>query len=436
MHYFKGKNVLVYGMGKSGQAASKLLYQNDACVSIYDEERGFESYFCFDEDPFSKNYDLVVVSPGIKVIGNKLIKHFQDKGITIISELDLGFSFTNGNVVAITGTNGKTTVTSLIGEIFKSAGKECFVCGNIGVPISEIAQQTTKNSFVICEVSNFQLELSNVFNPDVACILNLQEDHIDRHGNFAEYVRVKNKITQNFSSKNLLIYNLDDSNVNLVKLPKRVVACSSSVQKSGAYIKNDAIYYNKTRVINLSDISLIGKKNIENVMFAVCVAMHFKIKPSVICDAIKNFKGVENRLEYVGRFDGVDYYNDSKSTNVACVQMAIESLKSENLILLLGGQNKDCSFAHMFEKEYKIKKVICFGQAGEEIYVVAKNKAYDAICFKNMKEAVRFSMNFASAGDTVLLSPGCASFDEFSSYVARGEVFKEIVSGKDFDQKN
>ena len=384
MRYFKGKNVLVYGMGLSGQAASKLLHENEACVSIYDESRDFSNYFCFESNPFEKDYDLIVISPGIKVIGNKLIEHFKAKKTSIISELDLGYSFAKGKIIGVTGTNGKTTVTSLIGEILKLAGKETFVCGNIGLPISSIANKTTKNSFIVCEVSNFQLETSTVFNPEVACILNLQEDHVDRHGNFAEYIRVKNKITQNFTTKNLLVCNLDDSNISLVDKPKNTIYCSTSEQKKGGYIRDGFIFFNKTKIMPIDDVPLKGEKNLQNVLFAVSVCMHFKIKPSVISDGIKNFKPISHRLEFVGNFGGVDYYNDSKSTNVACVEMAVESLKKENLILLLGGQNKDCSFAHMFEKGYKIKKVVCFGSAGEEIFVTAKNHAYSAICFKTM----------------------------------------------------
>ena len=338
MHYFKGKNVLVYGMGLSGQAACKLLHENEACVSIYDEYRNFKNYFCFEENPFEKDYDLVVVSPGIKVIGNKLIQHFLEEKTSIISELDLGYNFSKGKVIGITGTNGKTTVTSLIGEVLKRAGKETFVCGNIGLPLCSVANKTTKNSFIVCEVSNFQLETSFVFNPDIACILNLQEDHIDRHGNFAEYVRVKNKITQNFTSKNLLLYNLDDPNCNLVDISKNSIICSTKEQKKGAYVKDGIIYFNKTKIMPIEDVPLKGEKNLQNVLFAVGVSMCLKIKPSVIYDGVKNFKSISHRLEYVGNFFGVDYYNDSKSTNVACVQMAIESLKKENLILLLGGK--------------------------------------------------------------------------------------------------
>ena len=428
MKYFRGKRVLVYGMGRSGQSACKILYQNDACVSIYDDDKTYSNLFCYEEDPIKREFDLVVVSPGVKVQGNEIIQHFQKNKTPLISEIDLGKSFCKGLFIAITGTNGKTTVTSLLGEIFKASGRETFVCGNIGLPLSSIAQKTSKRSVIVCEVSNFQLELSTFFNPDIACILNLQEDHIDRHGNFAEYVRVKNKITQNFTSKNILIYNFDDENKNLVNITKKTSVFSKKEQKHGSYIKEGIIYYNRTKVLPIDEICLKGDKNLENVLACVNIAMLCKIKPQVIREVVKNFQPLPNRLEYLGRKHGVDFYNDSKSTNIACVEMAIESLKCKNLILLLGGKNKDCNYTHLFNRKYELKKVVCFGESGGEIFLLAKNAGYSAVCFKTMRECVHELFNFIEKGDTVLLSPGGTSFDEFDSYVARGQVFKEMVN--------
>ena len=430
MRYFKGKNVLVYGMGRSGQSASKLLYECDACVSIYDEDKGFSNMFCFEEDPLKNNYDLVVVSPGIKVIDNPIIEYFQKSKTTVISELDLGSSFCQGKIIAVTGTNGKTTVTSMIGEILKRAGKEVFVCGNIGLPISSIALKTTRKSYIVCEVSNFQLELSTVFNPYIACMLNLQEDHIDRHGNFAEYVRVKNKITQNFTN-NLFIYNLDDSNSKLLELPKNVSVNSKHELKKGCFIKDSFIYFNKIKVMDVAEVPLLGEKNLENVLAVVNTCMHLKIKPQIIREGIMEFCPLPHRLERVGNIRGVEYINDSKSTNTACTEMAISSLKRDNLILLVGGQNKNCDFESLFSLNITIKEVVCFGDAGEEIQIIAKKKGYKTSLYSTMKEAVLDIKKRAEKGDCVLLSPGCASFDEFSSYAVRGQIFKELVLRND-----
>lgn len=426
MRYFRGKKVLVYGMGRSGQSACKLLHDNDACVSVYDEDKNFFNMFCFEEHPLEKTYDLVVVSPGIKVLGNELIQHFQKNKTAVVSELDLGSSFCQGKIIAVTGTNGKTTTTSLIGNILKKAEREVFVCGNIGLPISAIAKNTTRKSVTVCEVSNFQLELCSVFNPFIACILNLQEDHLDRHGNFAEYVRVKNKITQNFNN-NLLIYNIDDPNSGLINLPKKHCQTSTGQLKKGCYVKNDTIYFNKTKIMPVSEVNLLGCKNLENVLVAICACAQLKVKPETIRQAVKEFSPLPHRLERIGVVDGVEYINDSKSTNVACTEMAVESLNRNNLILLVGGQNKNCNFDRFFSSGKDIKEVVCFGASGPELEAVAKKNGYVTTLYNSMEQAVREIKIRARSGDTVLFSPGCASFDEFSSYAVRGQIFKEIV---------
>ena len=202
----KGKRVLVYGLGISGQSACKLLHEQGACVCIYDDENRFSNFYSYEKEPLTKQYDLVVVSPGIKVLGNQIISHFIVSKTPVISELDLGYLFSKGTIIGITGTNGKTTVTSLVGDIFKRAGKRTFVCGNIGLPLTNVAPQTDSSSFLIVEVSNFQLELSSYFTPNLTCILNLAPDHIDRHGSFEEYVRVKKKIIRGRRQKVVLNY--------------------------------------------------------------------------------------------------------------------------------------------------------------------------------------------------------------------------------------
>ena len=428
MKKLKGKRVLVYGLGRSGQAASKLLHDFGACVSIYDDDKNERSLFCFDEQPLLHAYDMVVLSPGIKVRGNAVISGFQARKTPIVSELDLGSSFCKGTLIAVTGTNGKTTVCSLLGKIFELAGKETFVCGNIGLPISSIALKTTKKSFIVCETSNFQLETSKSFAPKVACILNLEEDHLDRHGSFDEYLRVKNLIFQNYKSSQTGVVNLDDKNVMNLKLPKKLLFFSLNELKKGVYLKNGCIYYGKTRIISIDQIPLIGLKNYQNVMATVAIAIYFKIKPRVIREAISSFMPAPHRLNYLGEKNGVKYVNDSKATNIACVKMAIESLNSKNLILLLGGQNKDLNFEKLFMEKPLIKKCFCFGEAGKEIASVAVRFGYDAESFETMEEATCKAKKFAKPGDLVLLSPGCASFDEFASYAVRGQIFMEIVS--------
>lgn len=428
MKKLKGKKILVYGLGRSGQAACKLLHTFGACVSVYDEDKKFRSLFCFVDEPLMHNFDLVVVSPGVKVIGNSLISGFKSKKIPIISEIDLGSIFCLGKLIAITGTNGKTTTCSLLGKIFDQAGKKNFVCGNIGLPISSIALNTDKKTVVICETSNFQLELSSLFNPNIACILNIEEDHLDRHESYEEYKRVKSKIFANFKRSSQAVVNLDDPETINLNLPKRTNYFSFSPLKKGICIKNGCIYNQKIRIISLDEIPLLGNKNISNVMAAVSIACLCKIKPKYIRNAIMSFTPPPHRLQFVNLINGVRYVNDSKSTNIACVKMAIESLNEKNLILLLGGQNKDLNFDELFNLSFPIKKCLCFGEAGKEIYNSALKFNNEAYYFETMKEAVVFAKEIAQTGDTVLLSPGCTSFDEFSSYAVRGQIFMEIVN--------
>ncbi len=424
----KGKKVLVYGMGMSGQAACKLLHDNGACVSTYDDEERFASYFAYEKNPMLKKYDLVVVSPGIKVLGNQLISHFLLSGVKVISELDLGFMFCKGKVIGITGTNGKTTVTSLVGEILKKSGKKTFVCGNIGLPISSIASQTDNESFVVCEVSNFQLELSSFFKANVACVLNLASDHIDRHGSYEEYVRVKGKILTHKRSQRVVL-NFDDDLVNKMQINKKTLFFSKKILKKGVFVRNNYIFYNKNKILPLSEIPLFGEKNLENVLASVTISVLLKIKPSVIRSAVSAFKAPPHRIEYLGQVNGADVFDDSKATNISSTISAVNSLGERGLVLLLGGLNKGFKFDEIFNKGLDFEKLLCFGDAGAEIAETASKYGYSPLIFPTMKSATHYARQYAKEGLKILLSPACASFDEFASYAVRGEVFKEIMFG-------
>lgn len=424
----KGKKVLVYGLGISGQSASKLLHEKGACVSIYDDEGRFSNVFCYQRNPLINEYDLVVVSPGIKVIGNQLISHFIMNRTPLISELDLGFMFTKGVVIGITGTNGKTTVTSLTGEIFKRAGKKTFVCGNIGLPISSTALKTDKASFSICEVSNFQLELSRYFNANLATVLNLAPDHIDRHGSYEEYLNTKKKILTGKRNQKVVL-NFDDELVKNLLINKKVTFFSKKTLNKGVFIKNNAIYHNKTKIISLNDLTLFGEKNLENVLASVAIAVRYKIKPNIIREAIINFKAPRHRLEYLGQVNGANVFDDSKATNISAALSAINSLGEKGLVVLFGGQNKGCNFDELFNKNINYEAVYCFGEAGQEIFDCAEKYGYSPMLFPTMKSASYYAKNNAMEGQKILLAPACASFDEFTSYTVRGEVFKEIMFG-------
>ncbi len=430
MKKLKGKHVLVYGLGGSGVSACRLLHTFGACVSVYDDDKKFHSMFCFVEEPLMHKFDMVVVSPGVKVMGNIILSEFMARRTPIISEIDLGSIFCLGKLIAVTGTNGKTTVCSLLGKIFDAAGKKNFVCGNIGLPISSIALKTDKESFVVCETSNFQLETSKLFSPSIACLLNIKPDHIDRHGSFEQYKRVKEKIFQNFHHKDIAVVNFDDEEAKSLKLPKKVEFFSQKPLKKGVFLKNGCIYYGKTRIMPASEVPLIGEKNMSNVMAAVLIACKCKIKPKTIRNAVLNFTPPPHRLEFFAQINGVKYIDDSKSTNIACTQMALESLNSDSIILLLGGQNKDLDFASFFANRPNIKRCVCFGQANQIIHNAARDNGYKSSAFATLKEATLFAKKTSRSGDIVLLSPACTSFDEFSSYAVRGQIFKELVKGE------
>ena len=423
-----GKRVLVYGMGMSGQSACKLLHEHGACVSTYDDEEKMSNYFANEKNPLEKEYDLIVVSPGIVVRGNPLITHFTMKKTPIISELDLGYIFSNGKMVGISGTNGKTTVTSLVGQICKLSDRETFVCGNIGLPLSAIADKTQKDSIIVCEVSNFQLELSSYFKADIACMLNLAPDHIDRHGSFEEYARVKRKLIKGKNQR--VVLNFDDNGINKWSLTKKTTFFSKNLLNKGVFLKNNYIYYNKTKILPVSEIPLFGEKNIENVLASVAIAVNLKIKPNVIREAVASFKAPPHRLMYLGQYNGADVFDDSKATNISSTVCAIDSLGDRGLVILLGGLNKDFKFDDIFNKGWNFEGILCFGQCGEEIFNCAKRYGYNPQLFPSMKDATNYARENAKTGQKILLSPSCASFDEFASYAVRGEVFKEIMFGE------
>ncbi len=426
MKNFKGKNILVYGMGISGQAACKLLHKKGACVSFYDEEDRFGNIFCYDKNPTATKYDLVVVSPGIKVLGNELLSHFARENVPVISELDLGYFFCKGQIVAITGTNGKTTVTSLVHRCVKESGRQSFACGNIGLPFTSVCEEGDKNTVFVVEVSNFQLELSSYFRGDIACVLNLAPDHIDRHGSFDEYLRVKKKILAQ-KGKQKVILNFDDNITRMLKLSKKTLYFSKNMLNRGVLVKNNGIFINKTKVISCNDIPLFGSKNLENALAATAICHKLKIKPKFIKAGISTFKAPPHRLEYLGKVQGADVFDDSKATNISSVIMAVEALENSRLVLLMGGQNKDCNFEEFFERGYNFEKLYCFGEAGEYLYNTAQRFGYQPQIFKTMKGCVSFVKAHLEEGQIILLSPGCASFDEFGSYAVRGQVFKEMM---------
>ncbi len=429
MMKLKNKKVLIYGLGDSGRAVIKLLNKFEAHISFFDDDVRFFDYIGFVRNPLLVKWDLVVVSPGVKVRGNELLHKLAKTGVPIMSELDFAYLHSKGKIVAITGTNGKTTVSMLCHKILKEAGFETFLCGNIGLPFSSVCDKTTDKSVTVCEVSNFQLETSRFFRADVACILNVLPDHLDRHGSFEEYLRVKGKIAQRMKRRDMLILNLDDENSKKMILHKRFKYFSKQKLKKGAYVWKNTIFFNKKPILSLSDIPLCGEKNLENVLASVAICCQLKVEAQAIKKAVRNFVPAAHRMQEVGQVNGVTFVDDSKATNVASTIACVEAFKNKPIWLLMGGQGKEIDYAQLFSLGFVIKKVVCFGQEGEKIHKSAVQFKYDSQVFAGFDEAVCFCKKNAKEGECVLLSPACASFDEFSSYAERGERFANLILG-------
>ncbi|MBE5757626.1 MAG: UDP-N-acetylmuramoyl-L-alanine--D-glutamate ligase [Clostridiales bacterium] len=428
---FDYKNILIMGYGKSGIAVEEILKKIDCNYKIYDSGKkitGGNYYYKLNRKIISQ-FDLIVVSPGISIF-NKYIVMAERMGIKVVGEMEFGYWFTSSPVIAITGTNGKTTTTSLVRDIVKSTFS-CGAFGNIGTPLSVGYNQ--KLDYLICEVSSFQLETTYSFNPYISVILNIAEDHLDRHKNFENYINCKIGLLKNCSDKSLVVLNADDkvimSRTENIKAKKFFISKFNKVK--GVYIKSDKIYVNLNgkpkEFMKVDDISQFGGI-IEDILASILVGCLLKIDDEKILNAILNFEVSSHRLQVVANKKGVKYIDDSKSTNVHSSVNAIKCTTG-NLVLLLGGEDKNLNFDEIFTKfSDRLGMVVGFGSSRKKILKSANKSSYEKIkIFKTFYEAVKFACSYAKENDVVLLSPACTSFDEFSSYAERGEVFEKLV---------
>ena len=450
----KDKRVLVVGLGRSGMAAALFLRDKGARVTVSDTrpmaalekeipklldagimvEAGGHGLLTF------RRQDLIVVSPGVPYDTPEL-KQVRAFGLPIIGELELASRFLQGQVVAITGSNGKTTTTSLVGAIFSHAGKDTLVGGNIGTPVIELIHRSSAGSWTILEVSSFQLETVEHFHPRIAVVLNITPDHLDRHGTFETYAAAKARITQRQCSGDFLVLNGEDAPTQMVALkggsqaeskpevfwfsPRRPI-------KQGAFVHGESVLWQPREgakpepILPVAEIPLKGRHNVENVLAAVCCARLAGIPARTIREAVANFKAVEHRLEYVATVRGVQFYNDSKATNVDATGKALEAFNS-GVHLVLGGKDKDSDYAVLAPLiRERVKAVYTIGSAAEKIerQLAGVVKMVGA---GTLGVAVEKAAKAAAAGDIVLLAPACSSFDQFDNYEHRGRVFKDLV---------
>jgi UDP-N-acetylmuramoylalanine--D-glutamate ligase len=443
----KNKRVLVVGLGKSGIAAARFLKARGAQVTVSDirpagliselpalldagimVETGSHGILTF------RRQDLIVVSPGVPSNTPELTT-VRAMGIPIIGELELGSEFLQGQVVAITGSNGKTTTTTLIGEIFKASGKPTLVGGNIGRPVVDMVAESTPGTWSVLEVSSFQLETIQAFKARIALVLNITPDHLDRHGSFEAYAAAKTRITENQNSDDFLILNAEDEPTKLVaaKTKAQIYWFSPRRQvKQGAFVHGESILFRAKEggdvepIMPVAEIPLAGAHNVENVLAAVCAARLAEVEAHVIREAVAAFHAVEHRLEFVRELNGVRWFNDSKATNVDATAKAVEAFPG-GIWLILGGKDKDSDYSTLSPLlRARVKAVITIGSAAEKI----ESQLAGVVKIERtgtMERAVAWARNEAKAGDVVLLAPACASFDQFENYEHRGRVFKQLV---------
>lgn len=444
------KKITVLGAGRSGIGIAKLLKKSNAKVFVSDSSPK-EKLMYFDETVFQKysieyeigrnsdkiyDSDIFVVSPGIPP-NSEILKRAAKKNIKIISEVEVSSYFCEVPIIAITGTNGKTTTTELTGAILREAGYDVHVCGNVGLAFSEIIPKLSSDSIVVLEVSSFQLEYTDDFKPRVAMLLNITPDHIDWHLSFENYVNAKFKICKNQSTDDLTIINFDDSILkNRIHDLKSTIGAFSKDKiiddkiAVKCFLEDSEIKYMHESIDNIirkDEIKLRGTHNVMNSMAAIIAVKKFNVNNDTIKMVLKNFKGVEHRIEFVREIDGVQYYNDSKATNFDSLYVALESF-DKNIILIMGGKKGADNFETVDALIKDRVKFICgIGQSCASI-----NNHYKDIKtvhnFDSLEEAVKFAKNNSVKGDYVLFSPGYKSFDMFNNFEHRGEVFKSIVN--------
>jgi UDP-N-acetylmuramoylalanine--D-glutamate ligase len=441
-----GKRVLVVGLGRSGMASALFLKSHGARVTVSDakSERELRDQIPalldagiavetggHGERTF-QNQDLIVVSPGVPVDAPPLAQA-RALGAPVIGEIELAAQFIPGPIVAITGSNGKTTTTTLTGQILAAAGRKTLVGGNIGTPAISLASQATPETVVVLEVSSFQLETICTFRPKVAVILNITPDHLDRHRTFQTYTDAKARIFENQTSEDFVVLNADDpTSAGLASRTHSQLSWFSRKRavESGAFVQSGDIMFRRSepekRIMPASEIPLKGAHNLENVLAAVCTAALMGCEPEKIRAAVQAFKAVEHRLEYVATIRGVEYYNDSKATNVDATIKALESFPA-NIHLILGGKDKGSDYSVLGDLlRQRVKSVYTIGAAAQKIQVQIKG-ATNIEHSGTLEAAVKSASAAAAPGDIVLLAPACASFDQFQNYEHRGRVFKELV---------
>ena len=436
-------------MGISGKGTAALLASQGADMTLFDGNKNYDTQALRKElglgddvriitgelkDEDLDGVEILALSPGVSYFAPDIEKA-KSRGIRVLGEIEIAYESSKGRIAAITGTNGKTTTTTLVGDIMKAWEDETFVVGNIGTSYASVAAKTSERSIVVAEISSFQLESIQDFHPRVSAILNITPDHLDRHGSFENYAKAKLLIAKNQTPEEVCVVNYDDEYLRKLSsslVPKVMFFSRKVILDEGIYLDGgDIILKNggkSEKLVSCADIQLKGVHNIENVMAAAGVAVSMGVDTAVIAKVIRGFKAVEHRIEYVCTKKGVEYFNDSKGTNPDAAEKAVSSMTAPT-ILIAGGYDKGSDFTDWIKGfDGKVKLMILIGQTARKIYDTALSCGFnDLIMARDLEEAVKIASEKAACGDAVLLSPACASWGQFKNYEQRGTMFKEFA---------
>lgn len=435
---FENKKVLVLGLAKSGEAAARLLTKLKAIVTVNDGKP-------FDENPsaqalledgikvicgshplelLDENFELMVKNPGIRY-DNPMVERALEKGIPVITEVELAYLISEAPIIGITGSNGKTTTTTMIADVLNNGGQSGLLSGNIGFPASEVAQTATDQDTLVMELSSFQLMGIESFHPHIAVITNLMPTHIDYHGSFEDYVAAKWNIQKNMTDADFMVlnFNQDLSKELAQKTQATVVPFSTLERVDGAYLENGTLYFKGEAVMKADEIGVPGSHNIENALATIAVAKLSGIANDAIKETLSHFGGVKHRLQALGEVRGVKFYNDSKSTNILATQKALSGFDNSKVILIAGGLDRGNEFDELVPDIAGLKLMVILGESAPRVKRAADKAGVAYVDAKDVAEASHLAFENASTGDIVLLSPANASWDMYKNFEVRGDEF-------------
>lgn len=435
---FENRKVLVLGLAKSGEATARLLEKLGAIVTVNDAKP-------FDENPaaqslleegikvicgshplelLDENFELMVKNPGIRY-DNPMVVRAIEKNIPVITEVELSYMISDAPIIGITGSNGKTTTTTMIAEVFNNGGKHGLLSGNIGFPASEVAQRAIEKDTMVMELSSFQLMGIDAFHPHIAVITNLMPTHIDYHGTFESYIAAKWNIQNNMTANDFVVlnFNQDLAKELAQKTAAQVVPFSTKEKVDGAYLEGDTLYFKEETIMKASEIGVPGSHNIENALATIVVAKLSGIANDAIKETLTHFGGVKHRLQALGEINGVKFYNDSKSTNILATQKALSGFENSSVILIAGGLDRGNEFDELVPDITGLKLMVILGESAPRVKRAAEKAGVPYVDAKDVADATRIAYRKADVGDVVLLSPANASWDMYKNFETRGDEF-------------